>query len=141
MGKTILYKIKAAFHDLGIRLVSNGSFYEFEYGHIPMLLSIDLKEHSVAFITHVVDSSDNSMDESVLNLALDVVEEFHKDCYGDWNEGVPYFMSPCYSLKRVGNISAEWLKEQLKEFYDTFIFLEANIHLLCDSSICGATDG
>lgn len=141
MNKLIIKSLQEAFHKLGIELAKRRSFYEFEYEHIPMLLSIDSNDHSIAFITYVVDSSNGSMNESVLNTAIDVVEEFHKDCCGDWNDGTPYFASPSYSLKGVKTISADWLKEQLKEFYDAFLFLEANIHLLCDSSIWGSIAG
>ena len=133
-------KVIGAFHCLGIGLNKCGCFYGFVYEHIPMLLSIDPDDPSIAFITQVVDIN-GSMNESTLNAALDVVEEFHKDCYGDWNEGTPYFSSPCYPLKGVKNVSPDWLKERLKEFYDAYLFLEANIHLICDSSIWGTTDG
>ena len=137
MSKRILSKLTGAFQNLGIDLAKNGSFYEFEYEHIPMLLSMDSSDHSICFITHVVESGDESMDETILNTALDVVEGFHEDCCGDWNDGVPYFASPCFFLKGIKTVTSNWLQEQLKEFYDAYMFLEANIHLLCDTSIFG----
>lgn len=137
MSKRILSKLTGAFQNLGIDLAKNGSFYEFEYEHIPMLLSMDSSDHSICFITHVVESGDVSMDETILNTALDVVEGFHEDCCGDWNDGVPYFASPCFFLKGIKTVTSDWLQEQLKEFYDAYMFLEANIHLLCDTSIFG----
>ena len=137
MSKSIMNKLTGAFQGLGIELAKSGSFYEFEYEHIPMLLSMDASEQSVCFITHVVESGDVSMNESILNTALDVVEGFHEDCCGDWNDGVPYFVSPCFSLKGIKTVTSDWLQEQLKEFYDAYMFLEANIHLLCDTSIFG----
>ena len=137
MSKRILNKMTGAFQDLGIELTKNGSFYEFEYEHIPMLLSMDASDQSVCFITHVVESGDVSMNENILNTALDVVEGFHKDCCGDWNDGVPYFVSPCYSLRGIKTVTSDWLQGQIKEFYDAYMFLEANIHLLCDTSIFG----
>ena len=142
MSKRILNKMTGAFQDLGIELTKNGAFYEFEYEHIPMLLSMDASDQSVCFITHVVESGDVSMNENILNTALDVVEGFHKDCCGDWNDGVPYFVSPCFSLDGIKTVTSDWLHEQIKEFYDAYMFLEANIHLLCDTSIFGlAADG
>ncbi len=141
MSKMTIKNLQVAFQKLGIELAPSGSFYAFEFEHIPMLLSINAADHSFAFVSLVIDSSDRSMDERVLNTALDVVEGFHKDCSGDWNEGTPYFASPSYSLKGSKTISTDWLKEQLKAFYDAFLFLEANIHLLCDSSIWGMSDG
>lgn len=137
MSKRILNNMTGAFQDLGIELTKNGSFYEFEYEHIPMLLSMDASDQSIAFITHVVDSGDVSMNQSIFETALDVVDGFHKDCCGDWNEGIPYFVSPGYTLDGIKTVSSDWLKEQLKEFYDAYMFLEANIHLLCDTSIFG----
>lgn len=137
MSKRILNKLTGAFQSLGIDLAKSGSFYEFEYEHIPMLLSMDASDQSIAFITHVVESGDVSMDETILNTALDVVEGFHEDCCGDWNDGVPYFVSPCYSLEGIKTVTSDRLQEQLKEFYDAYMFLEANIHLLCDTSIFG----
>ena len=137
MSKRTLNKLTGAFQNLGIELTKNGSFYEFEYDHIPMLLSIDASDQSIAFITHVVDSGDVSMNQSIFESALDVVDGFHKDCCGDWNEGIPYFVSPGYTLDGIKAVSSDWLKEQLKEFYDVYMFLEANIHLLCDTSIFG----
>ena len=137
MSKRILNKLTGAFQSLGIDLAKSGSFYEFEYEHIPMLLSMDACDQSIAFITHVVESGDVSMDETILNTALDVVEGFHEDCSGDWNDGVPYFVSPCYSLEGIKTVTSDWLQEQLKDFYDAYMFLEANIHLLCDTSIFG----
>ena len=137
MSKRTLNKLTGAFQNLGIELTKNGSFYEFEYDHIPMLLSIDASDQSIAFITHVVDSGDVSMNQSIFESALDVVDGFHKDCCGDWNEGIPYFVSPGYTLDGIKAVSSDWLKEQLKEFYDAYMFLEANIHLLCDTSIFG----
>ena len=137
MSKRIMNKLTGAFQSLGIDLAKSGSFYEFEYEHIPMLLSMDASDQSIAFITHVVESGDVSMDETILNTALDVVEGFHEDCCGDWNDGVPYFVSPCYSLEGIKTVTSDWLQEQLKDFYDAYMFLEANIHLLCDTGIFG----
>lgn len=130
MNKLVIKNLQEAFHKLGIDLAKSGSFYEFEYEHIPMLLSIDSDDHNMAFITYVVDSSNGSMNENVLNTALDVVERFYKDCCCDWNEGTPFFVSPCYSLKGSKSFSPNWLKKQLKAFYDAFLFLEANIQIV-----------
>lgn len=138
MNRLMIKNLQEAFHKLGIELIQSGTFYEFEFEHIPMLLSIDSDDYCFAFVSLVIESSDGCLNERVLNTALDVVDEFHKDCCGDWNDGTPYFVSPSYSLKGVKTISADWLKGQLKAFYDAFLFLEANIHLLCDGSIWGA---
>lgn len=137
MSKRILNKLTGAFQNLGIDMTKSGLFYEFEYEHIPMFLSMDASDQSVCFVTYVVESGDVSMDENILKTALDVVEEFHEDCCGDWNDGVPYFVSPCYSLEGIKTVTSDWLQEQLKEFYDAYMFLEANIHLLCETSIFG----
>ena len=141
MNRLIIKNLKEAFQMLGIELAQSGSFYEFEFEHIPMFLSIDADDHSFAFVSLVVDSSDGSLNESVLNSALDILEGFYKDFCCDWNDSMPYFASPSYSLKGVKTVSPDWLKEQLKAFCEAYLFLEANIHLLCDSSIWGLTDG
>ena len=137
MSKRVLNKVQGAFQGLGIELKKGHSLYEFEYEHVFMFLSMDAKDQSIAFVTYVVDSGDISMDEQILNTALDIVDGFHEDCCGDWNDGVPYFVSPCYELKGTKEVTAGWLQEQLKAFYDAYMFLEANIHLLCDTSIFG----
>ena len=41
MSKRIINKLTGSFQGLGIELAKSGSFYEFEYEHIPMLLSMD----------------------------------------------------------------------------------------------------
>ena len=97
MSKRVLNKVQGAFQDLGIELKKGHSLYEFEYEHVFMFLSMDAKDQSIAFVTYVVDSGDISMDEQILNTALDIVDGFHEDCCGDWNDGVPYFVSPCYA--------------------------------------------
>lgn len=135
MCKKVLSKIQGAFNSLSIGLKKFHTLYEFEYEHIPMFLSIEAKDQSIVFLTYVVDSGDISMDKSVLEMAFDVVDEFHKDFYGEWNDGIPYFASPCFSVKNMKEVKADWLEEQLKAFYDAYVFLEANIYLLCDSSI------
>ena len=140
MNRTMIKELRESFQKLGIELAKSGTFYEFEYEHIPMLLSIDAAGHSFAFVSLVVDSGDGNLSEGILNTALDVVEGFHKDCCGAWNEGTPYFASPSYSFKEAKSVSSVWLKEQLKAFYDACLFLEANIHLLCDNSIWASID-
>lgn len=138
MSKRVLSKMYGAFQCLGIELKKEHSFYEFDYDNALMFLSIDIKEQSIAFITYVVDSgNDIKIDERILQTALDVVNGFHEDCHGDWNDGVPYFVSPCYDLKGIKEVSSEWLQEKLKAFNDAYMFLDANIHLLCDTSILG----
>ncbi len=137
MSKRVLKKIQGAFQELGIELKKGRSLYEFEYEYVFMFLSMDAIDQSIAFVTYVVDSGDVSMDEDILNIALNIVEGFHEDCCGDWNDGVPYFVSPCYELRGYKEVSAEWLQEQLKAFYDAYMFLEASIHLLCDTSLFG----
>jgi len=133
MNKLIIKNLQEAFHKLGIALTPSESFYEFKYEHILMLLSIDAADHSFAFVSPVVDSSDGCLNEVVLNTAIDVVEGFHKDFCGDWNEGKPYFVSPDYYLEGDKEVSTEWLQKRLKAFVDAYLFLEVNIHLLCDS--------
>lgn len=139
MSKGVLSKIHGAFQSLGIELKKSHSLYEFEYEHTLMLLSVGTKDQSIVFLTYVVDSGDMSVDKNMLEMALDVVSGFHKDYYGDWNEGVPYFASPCYSLKGIKEVKADWLQAELKAFFDAYMFLEANIHILCDHSIFGMT--
>lgn len=137
MSKRFFNKVQGAFQGLGIELKKGHSLYIFEYEHVFMFLSMDAKDQSIAFVTYVIDSGDINMDERIFNTALGIVNGFHKDCCGDWNDGVPYFVSPCYELKGTKEITTEWLQEQLKAFYDAYMFLEVNIHLLCDTSIFG----
>lgn len=135
MSKKILNKVKGAFHCLGRELTMSGNLYEFEYDHITMLLSIDEENHTIAFNTIVVRTAAERLNENILNTALDVVKEFHKDCCGDWNNGSPFFVSPSYLLRGTKAVTSDWLKEQLDAFRDAYLFFEANIHLICDSSM------
>lgn len=137
MSKRVLNKMQGAFQSLGIELKESHTFYEFEYEHIQMLLSMEVKDQSFVFLTYVVDSNEISMDKNILEMALDVVGGFHKNYYGDWNDGIPYFSSPCYSLRGVKEVKADWLEKELKAFFDAYMFLEANIRILCDPSIFG----
>lgn len=137
MSKRILNKLQGAFQSLGIELNKERSLYDFEYQHIPIFLYMSAKDLSVAFIAEVVDSGYGRMDENIMNIALDIVDGFHKDCNGDWNDGTPYFVSPVYVLKGLKEVSAEWLEGKLQSFYDAYMFLELNIHILCDPTSYG----
>ena len=129
--------MRGAFKSLGVELRKHCALYEFEYEHAPMFLSEEEKVQSLGVLTYVVDSGDGCMNENVMKSALDVVEGFHKDYGGDWNDGVPYFTSPCYSLEDVKEVSAEWLQLELRSFREAYIFLEANIHIIDDPGFYG----
>lgn len=137
MGKKILEKIQGAFYALGIELIKCDSLYEFEYEHLLMFLSVDAKADSIAFLSGVVDSGFGNMNKHIFETALDVAVDFHKGYSGEWNDDVPYFASPEYSLKEVKSVTAEWLEKELKAFFDAYMFLEANIHILCDPDMFG----
>lgn len=135
MRKTrIIYKLKKAFRELGIKLTKDGYFYEFEYEHLFLLLSVDNGSDTFAFVAHVLDTQ-NCLNEEQLKIALDVVDGIHKNYYGEWNNGVPYFASPEYFIGQGVEVTGEWLAKQLKEFWDAYMFLQANIHLMGDASI------
>lgn len=132
MGKKILEKIQGTFHALGIVLIKCDSLYEFEYEHLLMFLSVDAKADNIAFLSGVVDSGFGNMNKHIFETALDVAVDFHKGYSGEWNDDVPYFASPEYSLNEVKSVTVEWLEKELKAFFDAYMFLEANIHILCD---------
>ena len=137
MSKRVLNKIQGAFQSLGIELKKGRSLYRFEYEHIPMFLIMSAKDVTVTFGTEVVDPGYDCMNENILNLALDIVDSSYNDCYGDWNDGMPYFVSHSYVLKGIKEVSAEWLDDKLKSFSNAYMFLEINIHLLCDPAYYG----
>ena len=135
MRKTrIIYKLKKAFRELGITLTKSGYFYELEYEHLFMLLSVDNGSDTFVFVAHVLDTQD-CLNEEQLKIALDVVDGFHKNFSGEWNDGVPYFASPEYFTGQGVEVTGEWLAKRLKEFWDAYMFLQANIHLMGDASI------
>ncbi len=65
MSKRVLNKMQGAFQSLGIELKESHTFYEFEYEHIQMLLSMEVKDQSFVFLTYVVDSNEISMDKNL----------------------------------------------------------------------------
>ncbi len=135
MCKELYVKLESVFQDLGLELKRSGSSLEFEYENMPVLLSVDVENQSFTFMTYVAIAGDDDMGESTLNMALDVVAHFHNGYFVDWNDGFPYFASPCYSLKCNKNMSVDWMKDRLKEFYDAYSFLDVNLHLVSDNSI------
>lgn len=128
------YKLKRAFRELGINLTKNGYFYELEYENLFILLSVDNGSDTFAFVAHVLDTQD-CLNEEQLKIALDVVDGFHENFSGEWNNGVPYFASPEYFIDHGVEVTDVWLSKQLKEFWDAYMFLQANIHLMGDASI------
>lgn len=135
MSKTgIVYKLKKSFRELGIDLKRNGSFYELEYEHLFILLSVHNETDTFAFSTGVVDAQDGLTKEQ-LEIALDVVGDFHKNFSVEWYDGVPFFTSPDHFIGNGVELTGEWLEKKLKEFWNAYIFLEANIHLMGDLSI------
>ena len=135
MRKTrCVYKLKKAAVGLNIKLSRSGSFHELEYEHLPILLSVSNEDDTFALISHVYDTQ-NCLNEQQLNIALDVVTGFHENYSGEWNDGVPYFASPEFYIGHGVDVTPEWLEKQLKEFWEAFTFLQANIHLLGDVSI------
>ena len=135
MRKTrCIYKLKKAAVGLNIKMSRSGSFYELEYEHLPILLSVSNEDDTFVLISHVYDTQD-CLDEQQLKIALDVVDGYHENYSGDWNDGVPYFASPEYYIGHGVDVTPEWFEKQLKEFWEAFTFLQANIHLLGDASI------
>ena len=127
----IIYKLKKAFRELGIDLKRSGRLYELEYEHLQLLLSLDNESASFAFIANIIDAQ-GSMSEEELKIALDVVEGFHKNYYGEWNDGMPYFVSPEHFIGDRVEVTRDWLGEQLKAFWDAYMFLQANLFLIGD---------
>lgn len=136
MSKKVLNKVRGAFQALGIELKKFHCYYEFEYDHVMALLQIDEEEQSISFVTFVVDPS-GGMDELTLKTALSIVSNSHEYYGGGWNDGFPFFISPAYYLGDIKKVSTEWLQEKLKAFVEAYLFLEANIQLLCDTSLWG----
>lgn len=135
MRKTrCIYKLKKAAVGLNIKMSRSGSFYELEYEHLPILLSVSNEDDTFVLISHVYDTQD-CLDEQQLKIALDVVDGYHENYSGDWNDGVPYFASPEYYIGHGVDVTPEWFEKQLKEFWEAFTFLQANTHLLGDASI------
>ena len=121
MSKTrIIYKLKKPFCELGMELKRNGAFYELEYKNLPILLSVDNETGTCVFVTHIIDTQD-CLDETQLKIALDVVDGFHKE--------------PEFFIGDEIVVTKGWLEKQLKEFWDAYMFLQANIHIMGDDSI------
>ena len=72
------------------RIGKHALHYEFEYEHLFLLLSVDNGSDTFALVAHVLDTQ-NCLNEEQLKIALDVVDGIHKNYYGEWNNGVPYF--------------------------------------------------
>ena len=135
MKKNVVFsKLRAALQEMGVDLISHGSFHEVEYNGIVMLLNINETDGTFAVSTYVFDTN-GSLNEQSLDIALEVIDDLY-DCYsGGWNGGVPYFVSPAYHIGNGVDVTAEWLEMTLKEFWDAFMFLQANIHLMGDESV------
>ena len=130
----VLAKLRKALREIGVKLIRHGSIHEVEYKGVIMLLIINEKDGTFAICTHVFDANGN-LNEQTLNMALDVIDGIY-ECYsGGWNGGVAYFSSPSFQIGMDVDVTAEWLEGQLKEFWDAFMFLQANIHLMGDKSV------
>ena len=135
MKKNVVFsKLRAALQEMGVDLISHGSFHEVEYKGIVMLLNVNEADGTFSICTYVFDTN-GSLNEQTLNVALDVIDDLY-ECYsGGWNDGVPYFASPAYIIGKDVEVTAEWLEMKLKEFWDVFMFLLGNIHLMGDKSL------
>ena len=66
---------------------------------------------------------------------MDVVDGFYENYYGKWNDGFPYFASPKFFVGNGVDVTGEWLEKQLKQFWDAYMFLQGNIHIMGEDSI------
>lgn len=96
-----------------------------------MLLFLDNDTAMFAFIAYVVDVQ-GGMSEDDLTIALDVLDDSYKNYLGSWNDGMPYFVSPRYFIGDGVEVTGEWIRERLKEFWDAYMFLQANLFLIGD---------
>lgn len=122
-------KIKEPFKELGIELKGSSGMYEFEYNKAQMFLFVIEEDESISFAAYVA-GVEKEEDKVILEMALDIVSDFHKGYCAEWNEGVAFFASDCYCLKGKRQPPKEWLSAELKKFWDAYMFLEANIFLL-----------
>lgn len=125
-------KIQKPFKALGIELKESCGLYEFEYNHTQVFLSVTETDESIAFVAYVF-GVDKEKDKNILDSAFDIMNDFHKGYCVEWNEGIPFFASPNYCLKGIGQVSTDWLSAELREFVEAYMFLEANVYLLCGS--------
>lgn len=143
MSSIVFNKLKGAFEGLGIKVKGEYPIYEFEYRHVSMLLTINDEDQRLCIVSFIVDVGDVKMDERILWTAVNIVEDFYEGYSGFWkDDGLPQFFSPVYRMKNVKEVSEEMLLSWLEEFHKAYLFLESNIHILCDSTLMGqAKDG
>lgn len=119
---------------LGLEAKEIKGFLKLEYESIPMLLTPDEKGNSFGIAALVVDTQ-GSLDKQLFEIALNVVTNLHKDYCGSWHNGIPFFSSFDYPVKPGADLDPQWLDMKLKEFWEAYVFLQANMYILCDGSL------
>lgn len=135
----MITKLKNACRKLGITVKEMGEFLEVEYNYFSMLISPDRKRKAFFIFAYALDAHGN-MDEQQFNLGLDVAKDFHKDYWGDWNDGNPYFASFEYRVSQGKDIDPSWLKEKLDDFWEAYTFLLTNLFILGDETFFRASN-
>lgn len=126
-------KLKIACQKLGLEVKEMGGFLDVEYEYLPILIAPDQKRNTFSILAFVVNAQGN-LDESQFDIGLEVTLNFHKDYFGKWNKGSPYFASYEYQVAPMAEIEPGWLKDKLDAFWEAFTFLQANLFILGDDT-------
>lgn len=125
--RTLIYeKIEKALAELGYELKKDGDLISFEMDSVDYFVCIDEEEKNFCVFGIVLGSKDQ------FEMAMEVVNHFHRDYEGDWNDGKSYISSPVYSLKGFKAIPKELMNEIVNEFQEVCSFMEA---LVTDGTI------
>lgn len=127
-------KIAKALEALGYEVTREGELYTFVKDQTDFLIDVDEESESFTIVEYVM-GPEGALTKEQFDTALDVVKSFHKDYYGDWNEGISYLSSPIFCLKGIPSIPKAKMEEIVKDFDEVFIFMCANACLVTDATM------
>ena len=127
--------IDTVLSELGTSMVyDENSLSSFEYDNVDYLLFMDEADGVYSIMEYVVGLNDN-LTEQDFNLALESIKEDYPDYDGDWNEGRCYLSSPLFILPPTGKIDKEFFVKIVKEFFEVWTIIIADVCFMTDSSI------
>lgn len=127
--------IDTVLSELGTSMVyDENSLSSFEYDNVDYLLFMDEADGVYSIMEYVVGLNDN-LTEQDFNIALESVKEDYPDYDGDWNEGRCYLSSPLFILPPTGKIDKEFFVKIVKEFFEVWTIITADVCFMTDSSI------
>lgn len=134
-AKTKTYnKIVKVLDKLGYKYKKEGAICSFETDTFEYLIFIDEETETFAINEYVMGLKGNLTKEE-FDMALDVTKHFHKEYEGEWNDGISYFSSPPYCLKGIKSIPQKQMDEIIKNFFEAYTLMTANVCLVTDDTI------